>query len=169
MSYKKNTAMMKSYLEQQDTNRSEKLEEDDDEDCEEEEDDNDEQQTPTDEELEDFKEKVNTWLDLDTVLTKLKQALKERKLKYNVLTHSIGEFMSKYNIEDLNTKQGKVRCKSVDVKSSLTQKMIKERIVNNIRSAPSQDPEALIDSVFKREPNSSRKIVLKRMKGSLNI
>ena len=78
--------------------------------------------------------------------------------------------MSKYNIEDLNTKQGKLRCKIVEVKAPLSQKVIKERLAETLTKDTPAEPETLINNVFKRDGTIQR-IVLRRLKrgSALNI
>lgn len=143
---------------------------DDDEDNHEGNDDDEDVPIPSNEDLEDFKNKVRLWLDYDNTISKLKLALRERKKAQEALTDKIGAFMSRYNIEDLNTKQGKLRCKIVDVKVPLTQRVIKERLTENLHSDEKEkDPDEVINEVFKRD-GSIQKIVIKRLKrGALSI
>ena len=79
--------------------------------------DDEQPQVPSNEELENFKNQVKQWIEYDNQIVKLKQALKERRRVQDQLTERIGSFMSKYNIEDLNTKHGKIRCKIIDIKT----------------------------------------------------
>ena len=78
--------------------------------------------------LEEFKDNVQAWMDLDNQLKRLEAASKQRKTKKKELNEKILDFMAKYNIEDLNTKQGVIRYKKVFVKEPLSQKIIKERL-----------------------------------------
>lgn len=126
---------------------------------------------PSNQDLEDFKNKVRIWLDYDSTVSKLKTALRERKKAQQVLTEQIGAFMSKYNIEDLNTKHGKLRCKILEVKAPLTQKVIKERLVENLseHKGGEKGPSEVINDIFKRE-GTIQKIVLKKLKrGGMTI
>lgn len=158
--------LMTTYLKHQGTNHLYK-----EDDIEEYDDQEDTQEVPTDEELEDFKNKVKIWIEYDNTITKLKQAIRERKKAQDVLTEKIGIFMSRYNIEDLNTKQGKIRCKVVEIKTPLTQKIIKERLFETLNSEEKNPkPDTVIDNVFKRD-GTVQKLVLRRLKNSavLNI
>ena len=121
-------------------------------------------EVPNNEELNDFKNQVRLWLELDNMLKKLKAAVKERQVAKKELTERILEFMGKYNIEDLNTRDGKLRYKVVNVKEPLTQNVIKTRIKEKIESgdAAAADPDEVVDQVFQRE-QVSQKIVLKRL------
>lgn len=125
-------------------------------------------EVPSNEELENFKNQVNIWIEYDNNISKLKQALKERRKAQDALTEKIGSFMSKYNIEDLNTKHGKIRCRVVEVKSPLTQKIIKERIMESFHENNDKEPHKVITNVFKRE-NTMQKIVLRRLGNNMAL
>lgn len=123
---------------------------------------------PSNEEMEDFKNQVRAWLEYDNTAAKLKQALKERKKAQDALTEKIGAFMSRFNIEDLNTKQGKLRCRIVEVKTPLTQKQIKERLAETLTAH--KRPEEVMSDVFRRD-GTVQKVVLRRLKrgGAMTI
>ena len=87
--------------------------------------------TPTQNELDEFKALVNVWLEHDLAIEKLQIAIKERNKGKNALMPRILTFMSKYNIEDLNTKQGILRYKVSQVKAPISQAEIKTRIAEN--------------------------------------
>lgn len=86
-------------------------------------------QVPDNESLTEFKQQVKQWLELDNSIKTLAAVLKEKKDKKNELTIKILEFMAKYNIEDLNTKEGKLRYKTAMTKAPLSQKIIKEKVI----------------------------------------
>ena len=78
--------------------------------------------------LEEFKDNVKQWLELDNQLKRLAAASKERRKKKNDINLKILEFMGKFNIEDLNTKDGIIRYKKTFVKEPLSQKTIKTKL-----------------------------------------
>lgn len=78
--------------------------------------------------LEEFKDNVKQWLDLDNQLKRLAAASKERRKKKNDINLRILEFMGKFNIEDLNTKDGIIRYRKTFVKEPLSQKTIKAKL-----------------------------------------
>ena len=84
--------------------------------------------TPDGPVLDDFKNDVRTWMELDNSIRRLQHALKERKTAKKILTDRILNFMNRYNIEDLNTNEGCLRYKVTYVRPPLTQQGIKERI-----------------------------------------
>ena len=78
--------------------------------------------------LEEFKKNVQDWMTLDNQLKRLAAAAKGVRTKKKNLNEKILDFMARYNIEDLNTKEGVIRYKKTFVKESLTQKIIKDKL-----------------------------------------
>lgn len=78
--------------------------------------------------LEEFKGHVKDWLELDNQLKRLAAASKERRKKKNDINLKILEFMMRFNIEDLNTKEGVIRYRKTYVKEPLSQKTIKTKL-----------------------------------------
>lgn len=111
--------------------------------------------------LDDFKNQVRAWIEIDNSVRKLKQAIKERNNVKKQLTDKILSFMGKYNIEDLNTKDGsRLRYKVTQVKEPLTASKIKERITENFEQINSVDD--LQERVFSTK--KVQKISLRRLK-----
>lgn len=81
--------------------------------------------------LEEFKQQVKLWWDLDTAVKRLQQAAKERKKVQLKLSAKILEFMQRHNIEDLNTKDGVLRYKSTYVKAPVSAKDLKEKLTTH--------------------------------------
>jgi hypothetical protein len=65
--------------------------------------------TEDNEDFFEFKKNVKEWLLLDDDIITLQNAIKDRKIKKNELTPRILEFMEKYEINDLNTNNGKIK------------------------------------------------------------
>lgn len=84
---------------------------------------------PTNEELEAFKAHVRTWIEVDNTLKKLQQATRERRTIKQQLTEKITAFMARFNIEDLSTRDGKIRFKTRQVKAPLSKKTIQQRLL----------------------------------------
>ena len=61
--------------------------------------------------LNEFKTQVKQWITIDEEILKYESKIKElKKLKKKILEPQITTFMINYNISDLNTDQGKIRC-----------------------------------------------------------
>lgn len=78
--------------------------------------------------LEDFKADVRTWIELDDSIKTLQSAIRERRQEKGQITKRVMEFMDRHDIEDLNTKSGRIRYKTNVVRTPISQSMIKERI-----------------------------------------
>jgi hypothetical protein len=111
--------------------------------------------------LEEFKNQVKAWCEIDTSIKRLQIAVRERKRAQEVLTNTILQFMQDNNIEDLNTKEGILRCKASYVKAPLSQKTIKTRLIEQLGS----DAKALdtINKVFE-DREKVEKVSLRRLR-----
>lgn len=96
--------------------------------------------------LEEFKAHVRTWMEIDGTIRKLQAAIRDRKQLKKQLAEKILDFMARYNIEDLNTAQGKLRYHVSHVKPSLSKKAIKEKLAEAYPKARSADE--LVKEVF---------------------
>jgi hypothetical protein len=77
-------------------------------------------------EIQFFKEKVKRWVKIDNQIMDLENQLRElKKVRSNELEPQITVFMTQNNISDLNTENGKLRCKEKRTKQALNK--------NNIR------------------------------------
>lgn len=101
---------------------------------------------PTNNMLDEFKTQVRLWMEIDNNIRKLQQAIRERKELKKQVTEKVLSFMARYNIEDLNTREGKLRYKVTQVKPSVSQRAIKEKLVENYSKARSC--EELLEKVF---------------------
>lgn len=86
---------------------------------------------PSGNDLEEFKGKVRQWMEIDNTVKRLRSVIKERNNAKQELTKYILAFMGKFNIEDLNTKEGKLRYKVSTVKAPVSKQALKERLIEN--------------------------------------
>lgn len=112
--------------------------------------------------LEEFKQQVRLWIELDNQLQKLQQAAKERKQVRKQLTEKILKFMGKYNIEDLNTKEGKLRYRSAPVKQAVSKAEIKKRLAENYGKVSNLDE--LTEIIFKQQETEETRPTLRRLR-----
>lgn len=108
--------------------------------------------------LEEFKNFVKKWLELDGYIRKAQEIVKEKKKQRNKLSEIITKFMCKYNIEDLNTKEGRIRCKTTYVKAPVTQKEVKERITTMI-----PQHKEVVRKIYDERPKKE-KVSLRRLR-----
>ena len=76
--------------------------------------------------LTDFKEKVKHWLALDIQISEMETKIRELKKQRNKeLEPQLTEFMVKFNISDLNTETGKIKCSARNTKKGLNKDNIR--------------------------------------------
>jgi len=76
-----------------------------------------------------FKEKVSRWLHVDTQIQDLQNQIKElKKVRDKELEPEITKFMTSYNVSDLNTENGKLRCQERKTKKGLNKNNIRENL-----------------------------------------
>ncbi len=80
-------------------------------------------------ELQDFKKRVAQWLEVDEKIIKMEKQIRELKaIRNKKLEPEITGFMVQFNISDLNTDNGKLRCNERNVKKSLNKTNIRENL-----------------------------------------
>lgn len=112
--------------------------------------------------LEEFRDYVRKWLELDNYIKKGQESLKDKKKLRDKLSVTISAFMCKYNIEDLNTKEGRIRCKVHTVKTPINQKTVKQKITDYFSYDETKAKE-IVEKIYEtREP--VEKVSLRRLK-----
>ena len=77
-------------------------------------------------ELINFKEKVKRWLMLDLQISEIESKLRDlKKIRNKEIEPQLTEFMVQYNITDLNTETGKLKCSARNTKKGLNKDNIK--------------------------------------------
>ena len=77
-------------------------------------------------ELTNFKEKVKRWLMLDIQISEMESKLRDlKKIRNKEIEPQLTEFMVQYNITDLNTETGKLKCSAKNTKKGLNKDNIK--------------------------------------------
>lgn len=112
--------------------------------------------------LEEFKGYVRKWLELDNFLRKAQETVREKRKQRDALSQVIVKFMCKFNIEDLNTKEGRIRCKVGYVKAPVNQKVIKQRLTDYFGDKEQEKNEVL--AKIYEERDVSEKVSLRRLK-----
>ena len=101
-----------------------------------------------------FKEKVTRWLKVDNQVSELEKQIRElKKVRNKELEPEITEFMNKYNVKDLNTDNGKLRCQEFKTKKGLNKQNIAQNLAEFVA------PDKLNDAV--NRIITERPIVLK--------
>ena len=86
------------------------------------------QEIPKDQ-LDHFKTNVKDWLEMDEKIKALEKEVREmKKIRNKQLEPKITGFMRSYNISDLNTESGKLRCNERNTKAPINKKSIQESL-----------------------------------------
>ena len=102
-------------------------------------------------ELDCFKVNVKEWLEIDEQVNELNNQIKELKKKKNkLLEPKITGFMRSYNISDLNTEQGKLRCNQRNTRKPLSKSLIQESLLEIMKEQEKVD-DAMDIMLNKRE------------------
>ena len=121
-----------------------------------------------DNDFEKFKSIVKYYTKTDNeikdIKSKMKLLVEEKKRRHEIIqsiTPYITEFMSKNQIDELNSKEGIIKYRKSMVKSPLTSKMIKEKLYETFGNTT--DLKASLDNIFvqrkKVEKESLKRIV----------
>ena len=98
-------------------------------------------------ELQEFKLRVGKWLELDEKISTLeKQARELKKIRNKELEPEITKFMVNFNITDLNTNTGKLRCNERNTKKPINKINIRENLSKII--AESEKVDQAIDLIW---------------------
>lgn len=114
--------------------------------------------------LEEFKNQVKIWIRLDNEVKELSNKMKvldnerkQRKKYMETLTPFILSYMSQNDIEELNSRYGRLRSNSSLVKVPQSMKMVKEKLYSKF-----EDNTEYLDSIFKNR-EKVEKVTLRRL------
>ena len=110
---------------------------------------------PTADEMDTFKNLVADWFKYDDAIRKLKIAIRERKTLQQVLNNKIEDFMFKYNYNDLNTQNGRLKTNIKNVYKPINIKDVRDIINNNKHLSG----EELLAKIFNKE---EREMIVKK-------
>jgi hypothetical protein len=111
-------------------------------------------------ELEYFKENVKEWIGIDDEIAELNKKIKELKAKKNKqLEPKITIFMRQYNISDLNTEGGKLKCNERNTKKPLSKNLIKQSLSEFFKQDEEKVDTVMEHMVSKQEIVKSYKLL----------
>ena len=109
-------------------------------------------------EIQFFKEKVQRWLNVDTQIAQLESQIRElKKVRNKELEPQITTFMTQYNVTDLNTDNGKLKCQERKTKKGLNKNNIRENLSKYLTEQDKLD-QAMDDLWTNREITVSYKL-----------
>jgi hypothetical protein len=108
---------------------------------------------PSEEELDDFKNKMSEWLKLDEQIKKLSIAIRERKKFQSTLNIYIQNFMFKYDYNDISIDNSKIKARQKESIIPLKVNDIKNKMLefNNLSG------EELIKKIFEEDRKTKLK------------
>jgi hypothetical protein len=111
-------------------------------------------------ELKYFKENVTEWIGIDDEIAELNKKIKELKSKKNKqLEPKITIFMRQYNISDLNTEGGKLKCNERNTKKPLSKNLIKQSLSEFFKQDEGKVETVMEHMVSKQEIVKSYKLL----------
>ena len=111
-------------------------------------------------ELEYFKGNVKEWISIDDQISVLNNKIKELKAKKNKqLEPKITLFMRQYNISDLNTDGGKLKCNERNTKKPLSKNLIKQSLSEFFKQDEEKVETVMEHMVSKQEIVKSYKLL----------
>ena len=111
-------------------------------------------------ELKYFKENVKEWIGIDDEIAELNKKIKELKSKKNKqLEPKITLFMRQYNISDLNTDGGKLKCNERNTKKPLSKNLIKQSLSEFFKQDEEKVDTVMEHMVSKQEIVKSYKLL----------
>lgn len=112
--------------------------------------------------IEEFTNIAKKWIEMDNWIKKYQEMAKQKRKQKDKLTQIITHYMTKYNIEDLNTTEGKICCKVRQVKSGVNQKVVKQKITEIFKDNE-ETCNAIITKIFE-DREKIEKVSLRRIK-----
>tara|TARA_Y100000817_G_scaffold279294_1_gene242579 strand:+ start:97 stop:471 length:375 start_codon:yes stop_codon:yes gene_type:complete len=110
-------------------------------------------------ELDTFRSKVKTWLELDIEISNMEKKVRElKKIRNKQLEPEITKFMTDFNISDLNTDNGKLKCNQRNTKKALNKNNIRQNLTQVIQDINKVD-EAMHLILNNREVVTTYKLV----------
>lgn len=117
---------------------------------------------PSQEDINDFRNKITEYLKLDEQICKLRIAIRERKTLQNALNLYIKDFMFKYNyndvsIKDQNNNDTKIKARQKEVLIPLKISDIKSKMIDNKNITVEEFLEKYVNNREKITKNTLRK------------
>lgn len=129
---------------------------------------------PSQSEVDEFKRVVSAWVEYDDAVRKLRVAISERRTAMKALQKSIIAFMTRYNVDALNTKHGKISMNTRKSKAPIRVTDIQQSLSQiALQGQTSVDVAALMKTLFEGArpvvESSSLKRILPRVSMALEL
>jgi hypothetical protein len=105
------------------------------------------------------------YMELDNSLKELTTLVRERRKFKNALSDKILNFMARFNIDDLNTKDGRLKYKMSNVRTPLPTNLIKKRVEEVlVNEVPREKCDKITAIVFSRDTSTKPSLSLRKIK-----
>jgi hypothetical protein len=84
--------------------------------------------------MEQFKRDVRSYMTLDSDMQRTRDQMRAMRKEHKRLTAAITNFMAEYNVEDLNTREGRLRCKTISGFAPVKTKDLQQRLIDYFRT-----------------------------------
>jgi seryl-tRNA synthetase len=122
---------------------------------------------PSVDEMAEFRSQVSEWVKLDEQVKKLRIAVRERMVHQKALGSQIQDFMKRFNYDDLNTQNGRIKHKVREVKAPLKLTEVKTKLYTIVEEGASRgfNDETIkkIHEIFEGERPVTKKEGLRRI------
>lgn len=112
--------------------------------------------------MDEFKKYVKKWFECDNFIKKARELIKEKKKMKDKLSEVLTKFMCKYDIEDINTRDGRIVCKTKSVKAPVNKKVIEQKISDFFKNDENKKNEIIHKIYDERE--AVEKVSLRRLR-----
>ena len=116
---------------------------------------------PTEDELQDFKNKMAEWLKMDEQINKLSIAIRERRRLQNALSGYIKDFMFKFNYNDVSINNAKVKARQRETLVPLKVNDIKAKLLEYKDLKGEELVNMIFDNREKKVVNTVKRVVPK--------
>ena len=116
-------------------------------------------------EIEEFRKKVKEWIDCDNQINEFNNKIKEIKKKKNDLNLEILEFMKDNNIEDISTKQCKLKTYTSTTQKGISKDYINTKLKNFLKD---DDKASELTKIILTEREKKTTTKLKRINNKVN-
>mgnify|MGYP001437393691 CR=1 FL=1 len=116
---------------------------------------------PTEDELQDFKNKMAEWLKMDEQINKLSIAIRERRKLQNALSGYIKDFMFKFNYNDVSINNAKVKARQRETLVPLRVNDIKAKLLEYKDLKGEELVNKIFDNREKKVVNTVKRVVPK--------
>ena len=120
-----------------------------------------EDKQPTEDELQDFKNKMAEWLKMDEQINKLSIAIRERRKLQNALSGYIKDFMFKFNYNDVSINNAKVKARQRETLVPLRVNDIKAKLLEYKDLKGEELVNKIFDNREKKVVNTVKRVVPK--------